>query len=351
MEIDELEAISEGEVTQWVRIRSRDANNPVLLLIQQGPGLPMINEARAFERALSLEDDFTVVYWDQRGSGLSHRGQKSTAVDLALLVSDAIGLLEHLRERFGGPSLIAGFSIGGTIGVLAAAQRPDLVAAVVAVGMDINGPDADTHAYNFALETAVRRRHRRAERQLRKVGAPPHEKFEQFATRVRWATNFGGVHQRETYGSMVRGLLGSPLRSPDYTTADLVRTVAGITSTQTALLPELAHLDLGTLLPDIDTPVVLVQGRNDQVAPGHSAQHYFDMLQAPSKELVWFENSAHMPHLEEPQAFKELLHKVRRATLPGLESRTTHSATPIAGTVHNPIATTSTNRVEGASEE
>jgi pimeloyl-ACP methyl ester carboxylesterase len=320
-------------------------------LIQQGPGLPMINEARAFERALRLEDDFTVVYWDQRGSGLSHRGQKSTAVDLALLVSDAVGLLEHLHERFGLPSLIAGFSIGGTIGVLAAAQRPDLVAAVVAVGMDINGPDAETHAYNFALETAVQQRHRRAERQLRRAGAPPHDKFAQFATRVRWAANFGGVHGTETYGSMVRRLLGSLLRSPDYTTADLVRTVAGITSTQTALVPELAHLDLGTLLPSIDTPVVLAQGRNDQVAPGHSAQHYFDTVQAPSKELVWFEKSAHMPHLEEPQAFKELLHKVRRATLPSLESRTTHSATPIAGAIHSPTATTSTKRVGGASEE
>jgi pimeloyl-ACP methyl ester carboxylesterase len=85
---------------------------------------------------------------------------------------------------------------------------------------------------------------------------------------------------------MVRGLLGSLWRSPDYTPADLVRTVAKVTSTQTALLPELAHLYLGTLLPSIDTPVVLVQGQNDQVAPGHSAQHYFDMLHAPSKELV-----------------------------------------------------------------
>ena len=310
----------------------------------------MINEVKAFERALRFEDDFTVVYWDQRGSGLSQRGHKSTAFTLALLVSDTIGLLEHLRERFGGPSLVAGFSIGGTIGVLATARRPDLVAAVVAVGMDINGPDAETHAYNFALETAVQQRHRRAERQLRKVGAPPHEKLEQFATRVRWATNFGGVHQRETYGSMVRGLLGSLWRSPDYTSADLVRTVARITSTQTALLPELAHLDLGTLLPSIDTPVVLVQGQNDQVAPGHSAQHYFDMLHAPSKELVWFEKSAHMPHLEEPQAFKELLQKVRRATLPGLATRKTPTDTPSAAAVHHPIATTSTNRVARASE-
>jgi hypothetical protein len=38
-----------------------------------GPGLPMINEARAFGRALSLEDDFTVVYWDQRGGSPRRR--------------------------------------------------------------------------------------------------------------------------------------------------------------------------------------------------------------------------------------------------------------------------------------
>jgi pimeloyl-ACP methyl ester carboxylesterase len=44
-----------------------------LLLIQQGPGLPMINEARRFERVLRLEQAFTVVYWDQRGCGRSLR--------------------------------------------------------------------------------------------------------------------------------------------------------------------------------------------------------------------------------------------------------------------------------------
>ena len=45
--------------------------NPVLLLMQQGPGLPIINETRTYERLLGLEKDFTVVYWDQRGTGLS----------------------------------------------------------------------------------------------------------------------------------------------------------------------------------------------------------------------------------------------------------------------------------------
>ena len=71
MEIDALEPVQLGGITQWIRIRGTDASNPVLLLMQQGPGLPIINEARAWRQRLGLEKDFTVVYWDQRGTGLS----------------------------------------------------------------------------------------------------------------------------------------------------------------------------------------------------------------------------------------------------------------------------------------
>jgi hypothetical protein len=65
MEIDTLEGIQLGGIPQWIRVRGADAANPVLLLMQQGPGLPMINEARRLERLLHLEETFTVVYWDQ----------------------------------------------------------------------------------------------------------------------------------------------------------------------------------------------------------------------------------------------------------------------------------------------
>ena len=55
MEIDTLEGVQLGGITQWIRVRGADAANPVLLLMQQGPGLPMINEARRLERLLGLE--------------------------------------------------------------------------------------------------------------------------------------------------------------------------------------------------------------------------------------------------------------------------------------------------------
>ena len=80
------------------------------------------------------------------------------------------------------------------------------------------------------------------------------------------------------------------MRSPDYSAADILRTVRGISTTQAALLPELASMDLARTLPRLDVPVVMVQGRHDQVAPGTAAQRYVNTLQAPGKRLVWFDN-------------------------------------------------------------
>jgi len=62
MVIDTLEGVQLGGITQWIRVRGRDASNPVLLLMQLGPGLPIINEARRFEQDVGLDDAFTVVY-------------------------------------------------------------------------------------------------------------------------------------------------------------------------------------------------------------------------------------------------------------------------------------------------
>jgi pimeloyl-ACP methyl ester carboxylesterase len=180
MAIDSLETIPAGSTTQWIRVRGADASNPVLLLIQQGPGLPMINETRRFERLLGLEQAFTVIYWDQRGCGRSLRGSKDRAgISLERMVGDTVALLDFLRDRFGGK-----------------------------------------------------------------------------------------------------------------TTMDLAATV-----------------------PRLDVPVVMAQGRHDQVAPGEAAQRYARSLQAPGKQLVWFENSAHTPHLEEPAKFRDLLLGVRASQL------------------------------------
>jgi pimeloyl-ACP methyl ester carboxylesterase len=184
--VDTLERVQLGDSPQWIRVRGVDASNPVLLLIQQGPGLPMVNEARRFEQLLGLEQAFTVVYWDQRGCGRSLRHAQDRAITVQLMVDDTINLLQLLRDRYARKVYVAGFSLGATLGALAAAQRPDLLAALVAVGMDIDGSAAGASAYDFALAAAHERGNRRATRQLERIGPPPHLSIKQFSTRVRW---------------------------------------------------------------------------------------------------------------------------------------------------------------------
>jgi len=314
MKIDTLEGIQLGGIKQWIRIRGADASNPVLLLMQQGPGLPIINEARRLERLLGLEKAFTVVYWDQRGTGLSapslRKDSNRFEISVARMADDTVTLLELLRDRFGGKTFVTGFSFGATFAAYAAARRPELVAALVAAGMDIDMPAAESNAYAFALGAARQRGNRRAIRQLEAIGPPPHTTRKQFTTRARWVANYGGVATNTNFNGVLRALLVSLVRSPDYSAADVIRTIRGISASQTALLPQLATTDLVRTVPRLEVPIVMAQGRLDQVAPGAAAQRFHDSLTAPIKQLVWFESSAHTPHLEEPAKFRDLLMNV-----------------------------------------
>ena len=67
------------------------------------------------------------------------------------------------------------------------------------------------------------------------------------------------------------------------------------------------------MLPRLDVPVFLLQGRHDYVAPSNIAEQYYQALQAPKgKQLIWFEESAHMPQYEEPGKFREILLTIKR---------------------------------------
>jgi pimeloyl-ACP methyl ester carboxylesterase len=319
MDIDTLEAVEVGGITQWIRMRGRNASNPVLLLMQQGPGLPMINEARSWGRTLGLGQDFTVVYWDQRGTGLSSRTPRTYADDAvvgaAQMVDDTVSMLELLCHRFNRKTFVAGFSFGATFAARAAVRRPDLVAALVATGMDIDIPFAENHTYDFVLRTAHQRANRRAVRQLEGIGPPPHLDVTQFSTRARWAANFGGVTANATFNGLLRALLASLFRSPDYSVADVIRAVRGIAATQAALLPQLAGTDLVDSIPPTRRPH---RDGTRPPRPGRARGARTAVLRSRDStqqgaRLV--EKSAHTPQYDEPAKFRSLLMTVRSSHL------------------------------------
>jgi esterase/lipase len=48
-------------------------------------------------------------------------------------------------------------------------------------------------------------------------------------------------------------------------------------------------------------------GKHDYEVPSVLAEQYFNIIEAPKKELIWFENSAHFANIEEKEKFNALL--------------------------------------------
>jgi len=64
--IAKMEYVKIGGIKQFILIRGKNINNPILLILHGGPGSPELPMYRTFNS--ELENHFTVVYWDILGA-------------------------------------------------------------------------------------------------------------------------------------------------------------------------------------------------------------------------------------------------------------------------------------------
>ena len=107
-----------GGIEQYIRVRGRSRANPVLLVLHGGPGSTLGATACRWQGA--LEAAFTVVHWDQRGSGNTYyRDPAAPPPTVERLLSDLDELVDALRARYGRDRLfLLGHSWGSLLGGL-----------------------------------------------------------------------------------------------------------------------------------------------------------------------------------------------------------------------------------------
>ena len=81
----------------------------------------------------------------------------------------------------------------------------------------------------------------------------------------------------------------------------------GVLETLDVVYPQLWDVDFRKTATELRVPVYFLIGRHDINAPPSLAQEYFDLLQAPHKEWIWFERSGHNPWSSESAAFVEAI--------------------------------------------
>ncbi|MCK5159677.1 MAG: alpha/beta hydrolase, partial [Candidatus Heimdallarchaeota archaeon] len=103
-------------------------------------------------------------------------------------------------------------------------------------------------------------------------------------------------------------LLKTILGAPEYTIRDIIRFVQGTVFTLKSLWEEIINkIDLPKDAKKFSIPVYFILGKYDYNTPFELAEEYFTKLQAPKKELLWFEKSAHSANYEEPEKFDEVM--------------------------------------------
>jgi proline iminopeptidase len=293
----------------YFELRGAAREAPLLLWLHGGPGGAERPLLRHFVGG--LEEHFVVVYLDQRGAGRSFdEDADPKELTIARHLADLGAVVAHLRSSFDGREiLLIGHSWGGALALLYAPRHPGQIAAVLGVAPLVNARAAQQAEWEFARAEATRRGDDDALKKLDAIGAPPYDDAEEVLAAERIAGDYGAVfHTRPNFAwTALRGVLGGLV-----TPWEISRFIRANEISLAAMHDELIGLDLTTTVRRAGVPVAFLLGRHDRHLDSRIAAAYFDRLRAPSKHLVWFEESAHNPPFEEPERFeREVVEAVR----------------------------------------
>ena len=294
-----------GGARQVVNVRGSDRNNPVLVFAHGGPGSVEMPIAWTFQRP--WEDFFTVVQYDQRGAGRSYPLNNPQTLAPTLTPEryrdDAIELIEQLRIKYGKQRVfLLGHSWGSTIGIAVAAKRPDLLYAYIGTGQLIDVKENERMGMAWTLQQARTRSDAQAVRDVQSLRPYPEAGIFSIAQADGWRKHAFG------YGAFAAGrkdgnfYLRAPRLSPEYTAEDRKAWSGGGLYTVTTIWPRIKDLSFRKV-DRLEVPVIMLLGRRDYMTPSPIAANWMQKLRAPAKVTLWFENSAHIPFVEEPGRF------------------------------------------------
>ena len=315
--ISEINYLEINESKQYVLIRGKDINNPILLFLHGGPGASATALLRKYN--YELEDHFTVVYWDQRGAGKSFsKNINKEEITVENYISDVYWLVNYLKTRFNKEKiLLVGHSWGARLGLYAIQRDPGNFIAYIGVGQELHSYRGELLSYRYTLKKAEEKGHKKALDELKEMGPPQSGHYkDMYATgfwggvrQKHWLLKFGGErYQKTNYMDWILAIW----LSREYSFADLIRYGRGSAFSAGNIIfdERFNDIDFFKEIPRVEVPVYFISGAYDYNTPWELVKEYADYLSAPHKEFILFEKSGHSPVFEEPKRFNEEVRRI-----------------------------------------
>lgn len=303
--IAELTAIDVNGHDLAMMIRGHDLDNPVLLFLAGGPGGSELGAMR--NHLPDLEEHFTVVTWDQRGTGRSYAELDPTdTVTLDGVVGDTIAVTNYLRDRFGQDQIyLLGQSWGSTLGVLAVQEHPELYRAFIGTGQMVSQVETDRVFYTDTLEWARRNGHDGLVADLELIGPPPYDTMFPYEIALS--------HEHDVYpydhrpNSEGEGGFSENFFVDEYALIDQVHLLGGFMDTFAVLYPQLQEIDFRETATTFGIPMFFVQGAHEADGRAELFDEWYPMVDAPEKDLEVLGTSGHRPLWEQPDEFVDYM--------------------------------------------
>jgi pimeloyl-ACP methyl ester carboxylesterase len=295
-------------IRQGMIIQSTDITHPVLLFLHGGPGMPefFLN----ITHPAGLEQDFTVVWWDQRGAGLSFRSDiPPETMTLAQTIADTIAVTHYLRQRFGqGRIYILGHSWGSFLGIQVAAAAPGLFHAYIGMGQVSFQLRSEVAARDYMLDRYQVLGDATMVRKLKAAPASMEDGLSPAYLGLRDAAMHGlGIGTTRAMTSVFTGVFLPVWRCRAYTLREKVNIWRGLSFSRKFLWEDFIRTDLTSRIHTLDLPLYFLTGLYDYTANHLLARGFFDQISAPVKGFYTFQNSAHSPLFEEPRRARDIL--------------------------------------------
>lgn len=305
--IDQKGFVPIGGIKQWVTIKGDSCANPIILFLHGGPGNPLSPYSDQMYGAWTK--DFTLVQWDQRGSGKTFGRsppEPGETLTITQMSDDGAELAAYLAERFHKDKVILwGSSWGSILGVHMAKSHPELFYAYLGQSQGVSHRENEAESYAKLLGLARAANDSASLAVLEGVGAPPWTDPRSFGKVRRLVRQYESkvTTPAPEHWWKPSAKYATPKALTDYEAGEEFSFLAFVGLKGDGMF---STVDLPSLGTEFAIPMFFVHGAHDLLLTPEVARRYYNSLKTPQKAFVLV-NAGHDTHPEMIDAEYKLL--------------------------------------------
>lgn len=295
-------------------IRGKNIDNPVLLFISGGPGVPEYWMNEYYNN--DIENYYTVCWWDYYGEGLSYSSSiKPEEITMDRLENDAAEITEYLKKRFSKEKVyLMAHSAGTKLGLRLAQKRDDLYYCYYSMGQIVdNGNDRYMYGYNFMKDIFNQNNDKKSLDYMNSLVTIDEEKNavpkdpKSIASSWENVLLSAGCATTRNMRSDAKEIFYPQMMSHCYTFSEKINYWRG-----KLLCVKSPYMDEKIPLyneKDAKIPIYFINGYYDYTCPTPLVQKLYQNINAPKKEIFILNDSAHSPLWEQNEEVLAIMRK------------------------------------------